>query len=267
MRCLAVFFIVFIFQSIYSYGQGNSFLTLFENKIQKADRYYQNQFYIEALDIYQRSLKKDTGSLSLKIKIAKCYKALQKYQDATQLYASIIKDSACKADERLNYVQLLILQGHMDQAKQEYLNYYRQIGDERSAKSVQAMEGLKGFYKDHLFYKVVPLSVNTTNEEFCPVYYDEGVVFISDRMDSPYIRKYTSTDGKYFCKAFYKKPGKSNVVNRELKIAGIANGNIGPVDFYKEEKEMVFSYNPEPSAKKKATRLGLYFASKDEKGE
>src|SRR5687768_4384237 len=87
MMCIRFSFAVLTF--LFAVGSADGQETMFalmRNDSKLADEYFQEKAYHDALTLYQNSLKKNTESKELSLKVARCYYHLKEYKKASLLY-------------------------------------------------------------------------------------------------------------------------------------------------------------------------------------
>jgi outer membrane protein OmpA-like peptidoglycan-associated protein len=126
------------------------------------------------------------------------------------------------------------------------------------------------FLQDSASVAIQHLSINTTDSEFSPVYYNDGIVFSSSRHEGPFTKK-SHWDSSPFLNLYYarKDPrqGFADVILFEEDLS--TKHHDGPAAFYDDDKKMIINRNQrikvEGRRKVFEWRPGLYDAVLDGK--
>jgi hypothetical protein len=96
---------------------------------------------------------------------------------------------------------------------------------------------------ENYFVKKAPLS-SERFDEFCPVYYKNGLVFCSNR-DPNFVNKYSNSQGSSFFKIFYIDTSENKTWQDSRLFSKVLKTklNDGPVTFSKDYKTVFFSRN------------------------
>ena len=220
-------------------AQTNKKITAFNNaKIQKAEDYFNRSDYLSAIEIYKDILAKTGDDTTVFCKIGDAYRLLNDSKDAEDWYRKAITGNEKNIDPEylLYFGQVLTANNKYDEALYWYKEYYKaRSNDMRALESINSLENISELYYDTTFFVVFPVDINTEFSEYCPVYYEKGVFFLSDRAskNSGFTSWYLSecdSSGKLLSPEKYGKNFKTKY-------------NEGPVSFYDHFKKMIFSQN------------------------
>jgi tetratricopeptide (TPR) repeat protein len=226
--------------------------------LQKADGYFNSGDYYNALSNYRKVIKKSPGDTTVILKIAECYKLLNVFDDSEIWYAKILgnnTDVTVDAKHILDYAQILTINGKYSDALYWYKEYYSTDSDDpRGIAGMKTIENLTRLYYDTMFYVVFPVNINTVYNEFSPVFYNDGLIFISDR---PRAKVTNSDKGKNsgYSKWYYSASDESGRLgdpvqfNRKQNIK--TRFNEGPIVFYDNQSRMIYTQNSDAEEKKK----------------
>ena len=227
--------------------------------LQKADGYFNAGDYYNALPVYRKILKKVPLDTTVILRIAECYKELNSFDESEIWYGKVLYpdiELSVDAKHKLNYAQVLTINGKYDDALYWYKEYYfTNATDPRGIAGIKTIENLNRLYYDTMFYVAFPAEINTVYAEFSPVQYNNGVVFVSDRpkasvsgSDKGNKPSYTSW---YFSDMLENGSLDEPVrFNKKGKIK--TSLNEGPVVFYDNYSKMIFTQNTNIKEKNKS---------------
>ncbi|MEQ9285954.1 MAG: OmpA family protein [Cyclobacteriaceae bacterium] len=244
----------------------------------RGDKHFYNFAYSTALDYYKDALEKDSTQI-LKLKIAECYKMLNDYLNADDWYHKGLSEHGADVDPKykLHFAQALSTEQKYDEAKEWYEEYKRDMGsDSRAAKKLEGLNDMDRFFKDSVYYQIKEVSINSVGLDFSPMWYDEGILFVSSRTDKPFSKTVFNWDQSSYLDLYYSKSKPDG----DLEAPQIFHKKVntkyheGPLSFYNDQQNVVFTRNNyfKGRAKKSSdgvTKLKLYFADrkKNDKGD
>lgn len=151
-------------------------------RLQLANSNYDNFHYAEAVEIYEDVMADDSTNYEAMEKLAHSYRKLHDTQNAEKWYAKLTKQFPDNSTFQLYYAQALANNGKYLDSKEKYKKYSTlKSTDSRGEAFVTAYENLNPFYEDSTLFTVKPADFNTDHSEFSPLYYKNGLLFISNR--------------------------------------------------------------------------------------
>lgn len=175
------------------------FNTTAQNVLVKAgNQYYESLSFIKAIDAYESALAK--GKLSAdeaiitKIRLGESYSKIRDMQSAERVLRDVIESGADLSGENaeitLKFAQVLASNGKYREAQEMYDEYNRKVSDDPRGKAFSKLyNDVSVLSKNASCYKVDYLSVNTNAAEFSPSYYQNGLVFVSNRRSTVGVRR------------------------------------------------------------------------------
>ncbi len=257
-------------------------------RLKVANRNFDNMSYIEAIRNYEDYLRTaKAGTLEMKEALTKLgfsYRKLQDSRNAERIYADIIEGFGKDAESEiyLYYAQALANNGKYKESQKMYSRYgQEQTTDMRGRKFTVAYMDNSRFYQDSSTYKVDYLyALNSRQSDFSPMYYKNGLVFVSARDEGGAIKRVFMQNQTPFLDLFMfpdtSQLRKDNIVaakntgavgggsttfSTSEKIDALAGEDKalskieqfsktlnskyheGPVTFFKDYKKLVFTRN------------------------
>ncbi len=243
----------------------------------KGDKHFYNFSYSLAKDFYMDALEKDTASQIIKLKIAECYKMLNDPINADDWYHKGLTEHDQDVDPiyKLHFAQALSTNQKYDEAKEWFEEYRKVAGkDSRAHKKLQGLNDMQRFYKDSVYYSIKQVSINSPGLDFSPMWYDEGIIFVSSRTQKPFAKSVFNWDQSSYLDLYYSKAKPDGDLEPPTIFHKKVNTKYheGPLSFYNDQKNVVFTRNNYYKGKARRseegiTKLKLYFADKkvDEK--
>ena len=280
---------------IFSYAQSS--------RLRTANAEFEKMAYAQALRYYEAFLgsannKKEQEKEAL-IKLAFCYRKLQDTKNAERVYKDLFKnfEEGLDSEQFLFYAQALANNGKYRESQKMYSRYgEQQKEDFRGRKFTVAYMDNSAFYKDSALYNVdFVYPLNSKYSDFSPMFYENGLVFVSARNEGSGIKRVFIQNETPFLDLFLfsdtlslRKETRKSV---EMALASLgsseksikpnkiqANENFddmeepeieefsksinskyheGPVTFFKDYKKIVFTRNNYNKGRAKKSDKGV----------
>lgn len=217
------------------------------NRLRRADLHFQYFAYKSAANLYEQELNDDPDNAEIKLQVAECYRKMNQPDQSAFWYAQVIEqDKVIKPVHRLYYAQSLASIGKYDEAKVWYQKYSESVsGDSRASNELQALQNLNNFYLDSAMYDVAEIGVNSPVADFSPSYFQDGVVFVSDRGKSPLAHQTFSWNERAFLDLYYSQISEDGNLQFPTKFYKGVNTKFheGPLVFFEQGNKMIFTRN------------------------
>src|SRR5688572_30285322 len=181
--------------SIPAFGQTNS--------IKKAEKYFDEYLYSEALYIYEGIKSRDTNVVR---KWAECYRLLGNSEKSEPLYEQLYNSGNYLPQDLWNYAEVLKMNRKYPEAIAKMEEYDRVRPDEAKIKDhLENRAYYNDLIADSIQFKVHKLEFNTENDDYGTSYYNAQVVFVSSKPlytftaydDNWTSRRFTNLFGSY----------------------------------------------------------------------
>ena len=160
--------------------------------------------YTDAIGLLNQILDNSDNS-EAKILIAEAYRKISDSENAEFWYGQIVRLPEATADHQLFYGQALQRNGKCDMAQEWYSKFIAARPDDiRGQYLVRACD-----YEEELMtknsgiYEIKHLDFNSNLDDFSPVYYEDGIVFSSERSRSSAVDRIHSWTGNPFLDLYY----------------------------------------------------------------
>ena len=178
--------------------------TKYERAKLKASRSFDALSFIKAIKFYQKALDIEDQDHESKLKIAESYRLMNNAENAALWYEDAFAQSV-NTDKKykLNYAQVLASLGRYDEAKIWYKIGRTKETEDLVRQKLEGIDKLNILLRDSMAYSVQPGLVNSSNHDFGPSYYKNGIVFASNRPSKGLFKPTYKWDGTNYLDLFY----------------------------------------------------------------
>lgn len=246
MRIVVTAFVCLAF--VFSLSGQNNLLFNMKAPEKRGDSFFEAFSFQKALEAYEHAFEKHPDDDKLKLKIAECYRMLNKPHMSEEWYAQVIENEDIVNNEhKLHYAQTLSSNGKYDLSKEWYAKYGETNSDDsRTARKIESLENIHVLFRDSLVFTVDKLSINSPANDFSPSLYHNGVVFVSGRdQDDIAINNTFNWDHSNFLDLFYTEEREDGTNLEPVRFHGnvVKSFHEGPTTFYDDENKMIFTAN------------------------
>lgn len=224
--------------------------------------------YQKAINFYQ-----DADSLSSigKRNLAKSYHFIALPDSALKMYTSLVKSGEASSEDYFRLAQTYKMLEQYDKSQEMMVKFHElNIKDKRGIYHTEYPDYAKDLKENPKEIKVIKLSINSAEEDFSPVFYQDQVVFASSRSKIKAISRKWNGTGLPFIDMFVANKvsgGKLDSV-AEFKTSFNAKFHDGPASFSKDGNLMVFTRNNYDDRSADGTKkLQMFYAYKTEDGK
>ncbi len=209
---------------------------------QSAEKLYDNHGYAKAIPLLEQQSDLDLETM---IKIANAYRLTGDYYNAERWYAQVVESSG-EAIHKLHYAQALMANQKYQEAKKYFLEYDAIAGatDERGALLAAAAD--RAHEMKEADVKVTNLhTVNTEYHEYSPVFYRNGVVFVSSRGLNKPLQGTDSWTGHPFMNMFFAEIDEDGNLDKAREFSDVLSTKYheGPMSFNRSGNIVYFTRN------------------------
>lgn len=157
-------------------------------KLQKADRYFENTYYSEAIPLYETLLKGENDA-GIRLKLADAYYYTFQLAEAVSLYGRLAGAHPEKMDQAhyFQYVQALKALGNYARANQ--ITQEKLLAEKETEKFVSELHYLENVKAIGSRFEMKNLPLNTTVSEFGGIVHKDQFVFAATRENSGLFEK------------------------------------------------------------------------------
>lgn len=147
----------------------------------RADKLYDQFNFSSAAKIYARLVKKNPANTAAKIKLASCYRLINRSDLSEIWYGQLASTPNADPINKYYYAQALRNNGKYDEAKEYYAEYAKiaDPSDKRAQEILRGISVVSMLGKDNPAYTIQCLPLNTTASDFGPCIYKDQLLFAS----------------------------------------------------------------------------------------
>lgn len=242
-----------------------------KSDVKRADNFYSQHQYADAVALYLIAEKKKKGGPSIYIKLGETYFKLNNNQQSVAWYGKHLQEQTSLPDnDVLNYAEALRGIGDYKEAISQYKIYLKKHGnDQKITEKIWRLTNIEFLLEDSIFYAIRKVDIKLNGSFYSPMFYKDGLVIVGDKKNK--------------IGGFINHDGTSNSSFKTLYFTGLtldtlppyhdyyytelvefskdisSRLNIGPVSFYPDETKIVFTKNGE-STRKTGSTLQLFIA-------
>ena len=232
--------------------------------LRKADKFYKAKRYAKAIPLYE-SLPSEELKPPVMSKLAASYRLTNQMEKALSLYEIIVQEDRVRAIQLFYYAEVLMNTGHYQKARQWFLEYLKLEPDNEIAKNkAQAcayVQSIQPLFQD---VEVELFSQNSEEDDTAPVFFQDGIVFTSDRNPGvKLLKRKSGWTGRNYVNLYYsQQTGDTSfaepvIFSRKLNVL---NKNTSTSSFTADGKELFFARNSMEGNNKKEYPMQLYSA-------
>lgn len=180
--------------------------------LKTAEHHYENLSYIKAIKAFETAIaSKGIGEqekTAAQIMLADSYYKVKDSQNAEKVFRTIMESgssmSAENAEVVLKYAQVLAANGKYQESQTVYDNYQTLASnDSRGEKFSKLYNDVSILSKNASCYLVDYVTINTNAADFSPSYYQNGLVFVSNRRSNAGLRRVFEWNNTPFLDLYY----------------------------------------------------------------
>lgn len=240
-------------------------------KQRKADELYQRLEYFACAPIYAELAKntiqgKGTVNWENVRRAAIANKQISQYNRSRFYYSKLHETNRMTEADYVEYIDLLRTIGKYEIADQMLEDASKVYPNNNFVSQLKDKNFNFGFLlADSSTYFIERLGLNSGLGDFCPAFYDKGIMYMSKSKNAGFLNQRYGWDNSFFINMLYSPYDVDSTLNKGkvLKDAFFSRAHDGPVSFSQDGKHMVITKNTQGKHEdKKVVVLAIYFADK-----
>lgn len=223
--------------------------------MKRANSLYEQFAYAQAIEVYSKILEKDKKNAEAAEKIAHCYRLTSNTRKAEFWYKKATRYNKNNNTLKFHYGQALMSNGKYGEAEKVFAQYTRIAPkDSRGWRFLESCQNIANLMQDSSMYQISRMAINSSESDFGPAFYQDGLVFASARFDRTQEQRSRWT-GESFVDMYYTADRGGRWTNPN-RLAGKTTTpyHEGPATFNQSGTLMYFTRNV---SKGKAKKTGL----------
>ena len=222
-----------------------------EAEIKKATEDFYAFKYAAVIRRLTDVVKLDSANTNVKEMLAYSYKMTNNYPEALKWYEQLSKEQNIKPAWALSYAEQLSIAQQYEKAENWYRRYLTVIPSDQRAKNL-ARSKASSFGKGNSFWKIGYTNLNTLGSEYSPMYYNQGLIFSSNRQAGRYVKHIFEWDNTPFTNLF--------VVDKLEKIRSVDPDSVSEQPLLKTTKKVRINDDDTAPTSNDTKTLGQYAA-------
>lgn len=236
--------------------------------LKKANQLFKEDKYALAIPHYKKALK-TKKNLSIKNKLAYCYKITNQITEAATLYEEIVAHDRAKTKTYYDYAETLMSSGQYDKAKEWFQKYAAiEIEDETVERKIAACDFAKTVQPYFGYAMATAFSQNSAEDDNAPVFWNDGIVFTSDRKGKlKFLDTKSGATDRNYLRLYHSKAlpdGTFSEPKEYISKINDARKNTGMATFQPDGSAMFFTRNGTSLNKQNAYCLQLFEAKSND---
>lgn len=242
---------------------GNAFA-----QIDKANEFFKQEQYFEAISLYQKVLKKNPANAEATQNIAFSFRKLKDYKNAEIYFAKAVELNPKESSNNLYYGQALKNNGKFKEAKKQFEEFNKKVPNSLVGElMIQSCNDVANWEVDPKEYTVNTFeNINSPNSDFCPLTFKDGIVFVSERGVDLVNESTSKSSGTPYLSIFFAK--KENSYKKAKQFSNQINTlyHDGPVSISSDNNTIYFTRaTNEERGENFSNKLKIFTASVDGK--
>lgn len=164
--------------SLYSFAQNKQVT----ETLKRAEKEYASLRYAYAIPLLEKVLKTEPNQARAIELLANSYRKTKNYAQADVWYAKLVQQPSIKPEWALSYAEVLANNKAYTQSENWYKKYLELVSnDSRAIAFSKAYPSVSSFMKNKKRWNVGFANINTSLSEYAPMYYQNGLLFVSNR--------------------------------------------------------------------------------------
>lgn len=164
--------------SLYSFAQNKQIA----ESLKRAEKEYASLRYAYAIPLLEKVLKASPNEAKAIELLADSYRRTKDYAQAAVWYAKLVQQPSIQPEWALRYAEVLANNQSYVQSENWYKKYLQLAStDSRAMAFTKAYPSVGTFMKNKKRWDIGFANINTTLAEYAPMYYQEGLLFVSNR--------------------------------------------------------------------------------------
>jgi outer membrane protein OmpA-like peptidoglycan-associated protein len=183
------------------YSSTNAQTAATNEALKQATADYNAFRYITAIDKLLLVIKADSTDLKATEMLAYSYKFTNNYKPALQWFEKLSKQPVIKPDWALNYAAQLAIDQQYEKSENWYRRYLSLIPNDKRAANL-ASNNITAINKNQGHWQVDYININTPGADYSPIYYNDGLIFSSNRQSGRLLKHVFEWDNSPFTSLF-----------------------------------------------------------------
>lgn len=223
-------------------------------QLERANQYFLQENYIEAIKNYEKVLKKDDTNIQANQNIAFSYRKLKDYANAEIYYQKAIEVNPNEPSNYLYYGQVLKNNNKLNEARQQFNKLIEKQPNSLLGKMlVQSIDDIYTWEKEDKNFEIKLVeNINSEYADFCALAFKDAVIFVSERRVDYVNEKTDSYTNRPYLSIFYSKKDDNFEKVKEFSSQLNTEYHDGPVSISSDGNTIYFTRSIKGELSKKS---------------
>lgn len=236
-----------------------------------ADDYYRAGQYTKASKMFEKQLEEKFHLLTA-TKLAYCYRMTNRLEEAFDTYSKVVQSEKARPDTYFYFAEALTFREQYDSAKVWYERYLTanpkdDLGATQALQNLNLIKEISPYFTD---IQIIPFTQNSDADDNSPFFFDNKIVFTSDRtLGFQVFKEKSGTTGRDYLN-LYSSDIKQDSILESAKLFSNAlqqkNANSGAASFTADKKHVYFEQNSTTASKNGAYNIQIFTAEAEGNG-
>lgn len=212
----------------------------------RANRLYDSFSYEPAIELYEYVIKKNPENRAVIRNLAESYRKTNNPAKSAQWLARVIEVGIARNEDYLYYAQALEMTGKMELAVTYFEKYDQLMGaDKRGERFTKTITNYAGLFSESGQYRIENIRENSPDADFSPAFYPGGLLLVSERGNSAYIKSVFPWNNRRWLDLFLCSGDNDSSLTSTVRLSDRINSKYheGPVSFAAERNLLAFTRN------------------------
>lgn len=212
-------------------------------QLERANQYFSQENYQDAIKNYEKVLKKDSSNIEATQNIAYSYRKLKDYTNAEIFYQKAVALNPEEPANYLYYGQALKNNNKLNEAKQQFQQLVAKYPNNLVGKMLlQSIEDVAQWEVEEKNFQVQLVeNINTEYSDFSALAYKDAVIFVSERQIDFVNEKRDSYTSRPYLSIFYSKKDENFEKIKEFSAQLSTEYHDGPVSISVDGNTIFFT--------------------------
>jgi outer membrane protein OmpA-like peptidoglycan-associated protein/tetratricopeptide (TPR) repeat protein len=212
----------------------------------RANRLFENFSYEPAIELYEYVIRKHPENKSVIRNLAESYRKTNNPVKSAQWLARVIEAGIARNEDYLYYAQALEMTGKKEDAAKYFEKYDQLMGaDKRGERFAKSLANYADLFMESGQFRIENIRENSVDADFSPAFYPGGILLVSERGNSAYIKSVFPWNNRRWLDLFLCTGENDSNLTSTVRMPDRINSKYheGPVSYSAERNLLAFTRN------------------------
>jgi len=212
----------------------------------RANRLFENFSYEPAIELYEYVINRNPENRAVIRNLAESYRKTNNPSKSAQWYARVIEAGIARNEDYLYYAQALEMVGKKEEAARQFEKFDQLMGaDKRGERFSKSLANYAELFTESGQYRIENIRENSVDADFSPAFYPGGIIQVSERGNSAYIKSVFPWNNRRWLDLFISTGQNDSNLTTTTRLPDRINSKYheGPVSYSPERNLLAFTRN------------------------